>query len=260
MKKLSTIKTHLGQKAYEHDLDPAGHVVRTWRSIVPVNNYDRVQNGDNVHHERKYEILGNERYDHGGGRQNFGHEKQKHNQGEQDRDTQGHLLALVRGQVEHEYGEEADEHGGYDQVDRVEEGLASNAEVVDELNAIGLLRVGLDARRTYHVPGAAGQVVLQVDHGLLALYAHLLCVEGPRAEAHLAELLVEGKVAHVNGAGALVDGRRDPVDVWLVGLGVGVEEHVGLEAGLIVAVGVVEEHNVRGPHAVVGHTHRVNLG
>ncbi len=56
-------------------------------SVVPIDDNDGVQNGDNVHHKRKYQVLGYEWYDHGSWRQNLAHQEQKHNQGEQNRNT-----------------------------------------------------------------------------------------------------------------------------------------------------------------------------
>ena len=154
---------NLGEKLDKHTFDPAWHSVSARCAIIPVNNDHRVQNGHYIHHERENQVLRDERYDHGSGRQNFGHKQEKHNQGEQNRNTQGHLFALVRGQVEDEYAEETNEYRGYDQVNCVEEGFASDAKLVDELHAIGLLRVGLKAGHTDDVPCARGQIVLQVD-------------------------------------------------------------------------------------------------
>lgn len=139
------------------------------RSIVPIDDNNRIENSHNVHHEREDEKLRNERYDHRSGRQNLGDEQEKHNQGEQDRYTQCHLFTFIGGQVEDEYAEKANEHSGYDQVDRVEEGLAADAKVVDELHAIRLLRVGLFAGRVYDVPCTTRQVVLKVYHGFFSL-------------------------------------------------------------------------------------------
>ena len=38
------------------------------RAIVPVDDYDCVEDGDDVHHEREDEVFRDERYDHGCGR------------------------------------------------------------------------------------------------------------------------------------------------------------------------------------------------
>ena len=72
--------------------------------------------------------------------------------------------------------------------------------MVHELHAVRLFGIGFVAGYAYDVPGAARQVVLEVDHGFFAAEFDLLSVEGPRAEAHLAELFVEWKVANVDGA------------------------------------------------------------
>ena len=107
---------NLGQELNEYHAHPVGHVVSARRAVVPVDDNHGGQDGRDVHDEREYEILGDERNDHGRGRQNLGHEQQEEDQGEQDRDTQCHLFALVRGQVEDECAQEADEHRGYDQI------------------------------------------------------------------------------------------------------------------------------------------------
>ena len=243
-----------GQEVDEDDAHPGRHGVRARRAIVPVDDDHRVEYGHDVHHEREYEILGDERYDHGRGRQYLRDEQQEHDQGEQDRDTECHLFALVRGQVEDEQAEEADQHGGYDQVDGVEERLAADLELVDELHAIRLVHVLDLGGRAYDVPRAAHQVVGQIDHRLGAPQLHLLRVECPRAEAHQTRLLVEGKVLDVDGARALVDGRRHPLHVCaILVVAVGLYERVGLVAGLVVAVGVVEQHNVGRPHLLRRH-------
>ena len=59
---------NLRKELDKHTLDPLGHGVRARRPIIPIDYDDRIQNGDNVHHERENQVLRNERYDHGGGR------------------------------------------------------------------------------------------------------------------------------------------------------------------------------------------------
>src|SRR6218665_40163 len=76
------------------------------------------------------------------------------------------------------------------------------------------------------VPRPAVDLVAQGDPflTLVPLEDDLVPVEGPRAELHLALLLIEGEVLDVDGAGALVNGWRNPEnvsvlvddDVWLI--------------------------------------------
>jgi len=61
---------------------------------------------------------------------------------------------------------------------------------------------------------------------------HLKAVVGPAAELHHAGLLVEGKVLHVDLAGALVNGRRSPLDASRV-----IQRGLGGQGHLKVAVG-----------------------
>lgn len=66
---------------------------------------------------------------------------------------------------------------------------------------------------------------LQVHGVLERLQVDLGAIIRPGAELHLAALLVEGEEGDIDGAGRLVDGRRDPADtpgVEQLGLG-----HVG---------------------------------
>ena len=58
----------------------------------------------------RIDFLSNKREDEGGGGQNLGDEEQEHDQGEEDRDAQGHLLPRLGRQVEHQYAEEANQH------------------------------------------------------------------------------------------------------------------------------------------------------
>ena len=57
---------------------------------------------------------------------------------------------------------------------------------------------------------------LQVHRVLKGLQVDLGAVVRPGAELHLAALLVEGEEGDVDGAGGLVDGRRNPADTAVV--------------------------------------------
>ena len=76
------------------------------RLEVPVNDDDRNQNGDDVHDERKEQVLSNEGNLHGGGRQDLGDQQQEHNQSQQDGNTHRHLFPGVSGQVKHANAED----------------------------------------------------------------------------------------------------------------------------------------------------------
>jgi len=59
-----------------------------------VDDDHRDQDGDDVEHEREQQVLGHQRDRDRRGRQDFRHEQQKDNQGEQDADGQCHLVII----------------------------------------------------------------------------------------------------------------------------------------------------------------------
>lgn len=63
-------------------------------------------------------------------------------------------------------------------------------------------------------------------------YAHLKSIVCPAAELHDAGLLVEGKVFHVDFAGALVNRRRSPLDAsCVIQRGLGGQRHLEIAIG-----------------------------
>lgn len=60
----------------------------------------------------------------------------------------------------------------------------------------------------------------------------LIPIESPRTEFHNTSLLIEGEVGDIDGAGALVDSRRNPEN-----LPGGVDQYVRLVTHLVVAIG-----------------------
>ena len=64
---------------------------------------------------------------------NLRQQQEEHSEWEQDTDGQAHLLTGVWGQVEHQDREEADTDTGDDQIDSVEQGLASQFQCEDNV-------------------------------------------------------------------------------------------------------------------------------
>jgi len=58
--------------------------VRTRRAEVPVDDYNGDEDGENVHDERKQQVLGNQRNVIGCRRKNLGDEQQEHDERQQD--------------------------------------------------------------------------------------------------------------------------------------------------------------------------------
>jgi len=101
--------------------------------------------------------------------------------------------------------------------------------------AVALVDVQI-GRHLYNVPGARLPVIRQIHKVLVVVQGqrHLVSIKGPRSELHDAGLLIEGEVGNIDGAGALVNGRRNPENLsrWI-------DQHVGLVAHLVVAIGTV---------------------
>ena len=193
-----THEKHAGQSAQEESLDPAGHRVSGGRAEVNVEHNYGEENGERDQNHGEQEVLADERHHQGRGRNELGQEQEEHGEREENVDAESDLLAAVAGQVEREHGEEADAHAGYDQVDRVEKGLAAERDVEGDVR-IGLraARIGLDValgRHGHDVPFNGAVIVAQVytDEYLVALVGllvdvhqvHLEAVVGPAAEFH----------------------------------------------------------------------------
>ena len=227
----------LRQVVEEDDTHPARHPVRARRPEVPVDDDDGDEDREDVHDEREQEVLCDERDADGRRRQDLGDQQQEDDQGEQDRYTHRHLLTGVGGKVKHRHAEEGDENARDDQIDRVEQRLATNLQrerhLLLDMSVDAIRRVLQLAGTVDDVPRTAVDIVAQVDPFLLLVerQADLVAVKRPRAELHLALLLVEGEVFDVDTTRALVDGGRDPQHVAVVA-----DNHRRLVGHLVAAV------------------------
>ena len=88
-------------------------------------------------------------------------------------------------------------------------------------------------RAVYDIPRAAVHVITEVHFVLTLVPAqlHLIAIERPRPEFHFTLLLIEGEVLHVDGAGALIDGGRDPEHLTRV-----IYDHVRLIRHFVFAI------------------------
>ena len=219
-------------------------MVGSRRAKVIVDDDDGYEYRDDVHEKREEEVLGDQRYRQRRRRQDLRDEQQEDDQSQQDRDAHRHLLERIGREEEDADAEEGDEDAGDDEVDRVEERLAADLQGVRDLRlVVSLRRVPrevVDTRTRHDVPRAAVDVIAQVDLllAVIPVQLHLISVEGPRTELHLALLLVEGKVLDVYRARALVDGRWYPEDGTSV-----LQDHVRLVGDLVFPVCAVRKHH-----------------
>ena len=116
------------QEVEEDEADPAGHPVGPRGPEVPVDDDDGDENREDVHDEGEEEVLGDQRDRDGGRREDLRDEQQEDDQRQEDGDAHRHLLACISRQVEDADAEEGDEDAGDDEVDRVEEGLPTDAQ------------------------------------------------------------------------------------------------------------------------------------
>ncbi len=149
-----------------------------------------------------------------GGGDDFCDEQQEDGEREEDRDTQRDLLTTIWREVEDQHGQAGDEQAGDDEVYGVEERQTADDEEVgdvwvDLMAAVVLLGV-VGADSIDDGPLATLPVIFQVDCVLDALQVDLGFVVSPRAEFHLAVLLVKGEEGDIDAAWALVDGRWNP--------------------------------------------------
>jgi len=77
----------------EEHADPAGHAVRARRTEKPVDDDDREYDDDHVVDEREQQVVGDQRNCVRRRRKNLRHQKQKHDQRQQNRYAHGHFLA-----------------------------------------------------------------------------------------------------------------------------------------------------------------------
>ena len=97
-----------------------------WRPEIAIGDRHGQHDRENIHQKREEQVLGDQRHVDGRRRKNLRNKKQENDKSKKDRDTHGHLLAGVCGQVEHTDTEERDKNAGYDEVHGVEERLATD--------------------------------------------------------------------------------------------------------------------------------------
>ena len=107
-------------------------------SEVPVDDDNSHEDADGVHDEGEEQVLGYKGQHQRGGGQDLGDQEEEHNQRQENGDAQRHLLACLCREVEDQDAEEADQHRGEDQVDRVEESLAADCDVEGDVSLSGL--------------------------------------------------------------------------------------------------------------------------
>lgn len=103
--------------------------MRPRSSKIPVYYNHCHQYRHSVHEKSEQQVLGDERQDQRRWRQNFRNQEEKHNQRQQDGDSQGHFFTSFGGQVEDQDTEEWDEDCRKDEVDGIEKGLPANGDV-----------------------------------------------------------------------------------------------------------------------------------
>ncbi len=147
----------------------------------------------------------------------LGDQNEKHGYAEQGGDADADLFGAAGREVEAEKGDQSDEQTGEDHVEEVEERAASHHQLVVNL------RIRLLAARVIFQVACRGQIdqvplaVLYIVCGVslvrVNVYVEEVAVEGPAGEDHVACLLIEGKVAHVDATRRLEDDRGEPGDV-----------------------------------------------
>ncbi|KAK0149865.1 hypothetical protein N1851_009389 [Merluccius polli] len=240
-----------GHQVQEDPAHPVGHAVGPRRAVVDVQHEHGDDDGERDEDHGEEEVLADERDDQRRGGDDLGDEQQEDGEGQQHGDAQRDLLAALRGQVEDQHREAGDEQAGNDEVDGVEEWQPADDEVVRDVGvdldaALVLLGVVLAHGVDDH-PLAALPVVHLVHLVGHADQVDLGAVVRPRAELHLAVLLVEGEEGDVDAAGRLVDGRRRPFDVAVVE-----QVRLGEVRHRKVSVGAGEENPSRGKRRVRG--------
>lgn len=225
-----------GRQILEEDLpDQLRHPVRSGSTEVPVDDDHSNQNTDGIHDEGEQKVLGDQRQYQGRRGQNLADQQQKHDQREENADSQCHFLTGLRWKIEDQDAEEGDQNRGEDQIHRVEQGLASDYDVEGDVRLRGEVTL-VDVQVSWNIddiPGTTLPVIGQVHEIFVIVQGQrdLVAVEGPGPEFHDASLLIEGKVRDVDRAGTLVDRWRDPQDV-----SVWIDENVTFVADLVIAI------------------------
>jgi len=146
--------------------DPPRHPVRPRRPEVPVDDDHREDDDDDVVDEGEEQVVGDQRNRVRCRRKDLGDEQQEDDESEQNGYAHGHLLAGVGGQVEDPDREERDEDARDNEVDRVEERLATDVQrVVGDRNCIVTVHVHHSqlTRTSGDVPRSTRHVVSEVD-------------------------------------------------------------------------------------------------
>ncbi len=183
-------------------------------AVVDVKHEDGDDDGQGDEDHSEEEVFANERDHERGGGDDFCDEQQEDGEREEDRDTQRDLLTTIwrEGRRPARSGRRWAGRGWWGLWCR-ERQTADDEEVgdvwVDLMAAVVLLGV-VGADSIDDGPLATLPVIFQVDCVLDALQVDLGFVVSPRAEFHLAVLLVKGEEGDIDAAWALVDGRWNP--------------------------------------------------
>lgn len=177
----------------EDPAHPRRHDMRGGRAEVNIEHHHGDADRQCHQDHGEEQILAEQRNHQTGGRNDLGQQQEEHGERDHDRDGKTDLLARLRGQVEDEHGEEGDAHARNDQIDRVEQGLASHRQLERNVRVGDVLvddHVVLGRHHQY-VPLDALVEFAHVDahrHLVLALLllhvpqVHLVAIVSPAAE------------------------------------------------------------------------------
>lgn len=193
---------------------PSGHAVRFWCAVMYIEHKDSDYDGKRNKYHGEKKILSDQRDDKRGGRNGLGDYQEENGEGEENGNTQRHLLATIRRKIENQNGQEGDEQTGNDHVYGVEKRQTANVERVRDIRvdlfAAVVLDIMLVPRSIDNRPFSTFPEILQVYGGPDEHQVDFGLVVGPRAELHGAVLVVEWEVCHIDLARALEDGGWDP--------------------------------------------------
>jgi hypothetical protein len=159
-----------GKDVYEDAPDPGRHRVCLRRPEVDIEHDHCHADAEGVEDHGKEDKLAEEGDNKGGWGDDLGEEEEEHGEGEEDGDGEGDLLPAVRGEVEHQDGQEGDAHARDDQVHRVEECLPPHCDVEGDVK-VWLITAGVvlnvpDGRHLEDVPLDRHVELGQVDPDL----------------------------------------------------------------------------------------------
>ena len=124
---------NLWQSVDEDAPDPRRHFVRGRFAVVHVEDDDGDEDGQADEEHGEEEVLAEQRDGQRRGRDDLRDEEEEHGLRQEDADAKGHFLAGIGRQVEDQDGEAGNADAGNDQVDRVEERLASQRDVEEDI-------------------------------------------------------------------------------------------------------------------------------